>query len=154
MKEQGLEARVRATAKDGRYNLRQYADKRQHKEICKKIVQVSDDFKDENGKPFPICYIVYFMVGKNAHRLPVFEAGYTKCDEKKARRIISWALAFAKKMGNPKLARNDRVLHALTKYYERVGNKTSDFTDKIKTLSPQPKFNDFKEIAAFLGISS
>lgn len=154
MKETSLEARIRANAKDTRFNLRQFADKRTHHEICKKLVEVSDDYKDENGKPFPITYLVYFMVGKNAHRISVFENGYTKCNEKKARRIISWAERFAKKMGNPKLSRNDRVLHVLTKYYEKVGEKTSDFTDKIKGLDPRPKFKDFKEISAYLGIIS
>ena len=147
-KENSLHAKITAEAQlsDGRYNLRQFANKKLHHDICKSLVALSEEFKDDKGNPFPLCYIVYFAIGKNAHRIEVFDKGYSRFDEKKARKIIGWAFEFAKHMGNPKLARNDKVLHYLTRYYEKVSSKTKDYTAKLKTLEKKTKFANFKAI--------
>ena len=149
MKEQGLEFRVRANAADKKYNLRQFKNDTHHK-VCKILVQLSDEWKDEKGKPFPICYIVYFAIGKNAHRTEVFNEGYKAIDEMKARKIMSWASMYANHMGNAKLARNTDLLHALTRFYEKVSTSSADFADKLNALSPQKKIENFKAVMALL----
>ena len=65
------------------FNLPQHKELRQqHIDICKGLVALS--VANDN---YPITYLVYFAVGKNAHRKEVFEDGYTRFDEKKAEKI-------------------------------------------------------------------
>ena len=68
------------------FNLPQHKElRKKHIDICKGLVALS--VANDN---YPITYLVYFAVGKNAHRKEVFEDGYTKFDEKKAEKIFSW----------------------------------------------------------------
>lgn len=154
MKENGLESKVRANAAIGKLNLKQYANKPEgiHHRICKELVELSDENKDEKGKPFPICYIVYFAVGKNAHRTEVFDEGYKTIDMEKARSIIYWARLAAAHHGNPKMARNPELLHALTRYYERVDKKTTKFSRTLNKSKAEPKLAKFKDFIESLGI--
>ena len=55
----------------------------QHINVCKKLVELSAAHNN-----YPITYLVYFAVGKNAHRKEVFEDGYTNINEKKAETIF------------------------------------------------------------------
>ena len=88
-----IDARIRAISESDKgkgmpnwFNLPQYKEKRLlHIDICKKLTELSN----ANGG-YPITYLVYFAVGKNAHRLPTFLSGYDKIDEKKAEKIFSW----------------------------------------------------------------
>ena len=104
-----LDARVRAIAESGKgkgmpnwFNLPQNKDKRvTHIEVCTKLAELSKKYDN-----YPITYLVYFAVGKNAHRIPTFLSGYTKIDETKAEKIFSWLKLFAKYHKNEKLFRN------------------------------------------------
>ena len=88
--------------------------RKQRLAICKELVALADK---HNG--YPITYLVYFAVGKNAHRNNVFDKGYKKIDLQKANRIFMWLNQYAKHEGDPSVARDANVAHALTAYYER-----------------------------------
>lgn len=130
VKKNTLDARVRAIAESGKgkgmpnwFNLPQNKEKRMlHIDICKKLAELS-----KNNGNYPITYLVYFAVGKNAHRLITFLGGYTKIDEKKANKIFSWLKLVAKHYGNKKLFGNPNVAHALCRFYDKYSTKTADF---------------------------
>ena len=151
-----LETRVRAIAESGRgvgmpnwFNLPQNKDKRMlHIDICKKLAELSDA-----NNHYPITYLVYFAVGKNAHRLPTFLSGYTKFDEKKAKTIFKWLALFAKHNKNEKLFRNPNLAHAICRFYDKYSTKTEDFKTALATYEPNPKVTNFKMVAEGLGIA-
>lgn len=157
-KKNTLDARVRriAATSSGKncgmekwFNLPQYKEMRVlHIDICKKLVELSD--KNEG---YPITYLVYFAIGKNAHRIPVFAHGYENIDEKKAETILSWLHIFAKHNKNPKLFRNPNLAHVLCRYYDKYSSKTKDFRSLLKNYEPNPKVKDFKTLATALGIA-
>ena len=129
------------------FNLPQHkALRQQHIDICKLSV--------ENGN-YPITYLVYFAVGKNAHRKEVFEDGYTKIDEKKAEKIFSWLKMFAKYHKNEKMFRNPNVAHALCRYYDKFSTKTKDFETAMKSMESNPKIDikNAKAIVEGMGIA-
>jgi hypothetical protein len=119
-----------------------------HIDICKKILAYSK--KHDN---YPISGLVYFGVGKNAHRIPVFAHGYENFDEKKVETIFSWLSIFAKHNKNPKLFRNANIMHVLVRYYDKYSTKTKDFRELLKNYEPNPKVTDFKSLATALGIA-
>ena len=151
-----LDTRVRAIGESGRgvgmpnwFNLPQNKEKRAlHIDICKKLTALSV----ANGN-YPITYLVYFAVGKNAHRLPTFLAGYTKFDEKKAETIFKWLTLFAKHNKNEKLFRNPNLAHALCRFYDKYSTKTKDFKAALATYEPNPKVANFTMVAEGLGIA-
>ena len=155
-----LDTRVRAIAEteSGKgvkmpvwFNLPQHKELRmQHIDICKKLVALSV----ANGN-YPITYLVYFAVGKNAHRKEVFEDGYTKIDEKKAEKIFSWLKMFAKYHKNEKMFRNPNVAHALCRYYDKFSSKTKDFEAAMKSMESNPKIDikNAKAIVEGMGIA-
>lgn len=131
------------------FSLPQYKEMRAlHIEICKKLVALSQKYDN-----YPLTYLVYFAIGKNAHRIPVFAHGYEKFDEKKAETILSWLKIFAKHNKNPKLFRNANLAHVLCRYYDKYSTKTKDFRDLLKNYEPNPKVTDFKSLATALGIA-
>ncbi len=149
-----LDTRVRAIAENesGKgvkmpiwFNLPQHKELRQmHIDICKALLALSA----ANGN-YPITYLVYFAVGKNAHRKEVFEDGYTKIDEKKAKKIFSWLKMVAKHHKNDKLFRNPNVAHALCRYYDKYSTKTKDFKAALESMESNPKI-DVKNAKAFV----
>lgn len=151
-----LETRVRAIAESGRgvgmpnwFNLPQNKEKRAlHIAICKKLAEMST----AHGN-YPITYLVYFAVGKNAHRLPTFLSGYSKFDEKKANTIFKWLALFAKHNNNEKLFRNANLAHALCRFYDKYSTKTEDFKAALATYEPNPKVANFTMVADGLGIA-
>jgi len=151
-----LDTRVRAIGESGRgvgmpnwFNLPYNKEKRAlHIDICKKLTAMSV----ANGN-YPITYLVYFAVGKNAHRLPTFLAGYTKFDEKKAETIFKWLTLFAKHNKNEKLFRNPNLAHALCRFYDKYSTKTKDFKAALATYEPNPKVANFTMVAEGLGIA-
>lgn len=157
-KKNSLDARIRRIAETSSgkncgmekwFNLPQYKEMRElHISICKKLVELSN--KNEG---YPITYLVYFAIGKNAHRIPVFAHGYENIDEKKAETILSWLRLFAKHNKNPKLFRNPNLAHVLCRYYDKYSTKTKDFRAILKDYAPNPKVTDFKTVAAALGIA-
>lgn len=144
MEKLGLEAKVRMEAKYNvsRYNLKQYESKRQqlitHHNVCKKLVEYADKYN------YPICYLVYFAVGKNAHRTYVFEDGYKSFDEKKAKTILKWLQLFAKANKNEKLFKNTDLSHALCKYYEKKSKTTVSFKEMLKNYPIGSEIENFK----------
>lgn len=141
----GLEAMIReeAAKNDRLYNLRQNKPKKTHHEICKQLVELADKYQ------YPICYLVYFAVGKNAHRTHVFEEGYKIINIDKAKTILVWLELFAKHHKNPKLFKNCDVSHCLTKYYEKISCKTKDFKEKLRKQEILSKVENFKQIEKY-----
>jgi hypothetical protein len=133
------------------FNLPQHkALRQQHIDICKGLVALSE----ANGN-YPITYLVYFAVGKNAHRKEVFEDGYTKFDEKKAEKIFSWLKLFAKYHKNDKLFRNPNVAHALCRFYDKFSTLTKDFKAAMELMESNPKVDvkNAKAIVEGMGIA-
>ena len=133
------------------FNLPQHKVLRQqHIDICKGLVALSV----ANGN-YPITYLVYFAVGKNAHRKEVFEDGYTRFDEKKAEKIFSWLKLFAKYHKNDKLFRNPNVAHALCRFYDKFSTKTKDFKAAMELMESNPKVDvkNAKAIVEGMGIA-
>ena len=133
------------------FNLPQHkALRQQHIDICKGLTALSV----ANGN-YPITYLVYFAVGKNAHRKEVFEDGYTRFDEKKAEKIFSWLKLFAKYHKNDKLFRNPNVAHALCRFYDKFSTKTKDFKAAMESMESNPKIDvkNAKAIVEGMGIA-
>ena len=133
------------------FNLPQHkALRQQHIDICKGLTALSV----ANGN-YPITYLVYFAVGKNAHRKEVFEDGYTRFDEKKAEKIFSWLKLFAKYHKNEKLFRNPNVAHALCRFYDKFSTKTKDFKAAMELMESNPKVDvkNAKAIVEGMGIA-
>ena len=153
-----IDSRVRAIAESGKgkgmpnwFNLPQNKDKRLlHIDICKKLVELSN----ANGN-YPITYLVYFAVGKNAHRLPTFLGGYDTINEKKAETIFKWLTLFAKYHKNDKLFRNPNVAHALCRFYDKFSTKTKDFKAAMEKMESNPKVDvkNAKPIVEGMGIA-
>ena len=156
-KKNSLDTRVRAIAESGKgkgmpnwFNLPQNKEKRVlHIDICKKLAELSA----KHGN-YPITYLVYFAVGKNAHRLPTFLSGYTTINEKKAATIFSWLKLFAKYHNNDKLFRNPNVAHALCRFYDKFSTKTKDFKAAMESMESNPKIDvkNAKAIVEGMGI--
>ena len=84
MRKQGsgkLEALIREEAKKniGALNGLEMLKFHRHNQICKKLVEFSDKYN------YPMTQLVYVGVGKNAHRLIVFEKGYFDFNEETMR---------------------------------------------------------------------
>jgi hypothetical protein len=158
VKKNSLDTRVRLIGTSGKgkgmpnwFNLPQNKEIRLlHIDICKKLVELSS----ANGN-YPITYLVYFAIGKNAHRLPVFLSGYTTINEKKAETIFKWLKMFAKYHKNEKLFRNPNVAHALCRFYDKFSTKTKDFETAMKLMESNPKINvkNAKPIVEGMGIA-
>lgn len=111
------------------YNLKQNASKKTHYMICKKLHQMSVEYK------FPMGVLVYIAVGTNAHRMGIFEQGYNNLNEKKALTIIKWCEQFAKYHNNPSFRTHDKVVHTLSKFYDKYSSKTKDFNSLLKQMN-------------------
>lgn len=141
-----IDARVRAIAESGNgkgvgmpkwFTLPQNKDKRDlHIDICKKLAELSNAHEK-----YPITYLVYFAVGKNAHRLCTFLGGYEKIDEKKAETIFKWLTLFAKHHKNEKLFKNPNVAHALCRFYDKYSTKTKDFKAALAASESNPNID-------------
>lgn len=157
-KKHSLDARVRAIGESGKgkgmpnwFNLPQNKEKRLlHIDICKKLVELSN--ANDN---YPITYLVYFAVGKNAHRLHIFLGGYDKIDVKKAETIFKWLKMLAKYHKNDKLFRNPNAAHALCRFYDKFSTKTKDFKAALESMESNPKIDvkNAKAIVEGMGIA-
>lgn len=151
-----LKSRVRAIAESGKakgmpnkFNLPQNKENREaHIEICKRLAEMSD----ANGG-YPITYLVYFAIGKSAHKTDVFLKGYNNFNEKKAKTILEWLNMFAKHNGNPKLFTNGNLAHALCRFYDKYSTSTEDFLNALSKYEPNPKVLNFKSVCDGLGIA-
>lgn len=145
-----LENRIRsmASARLGKYNLSQYKALKEnflrHKEICAQLVAISEKHN------VPCCYIIYFAVGKDAHKNVTFEKGYKSINVEKAEDIIELTKAFQSYL-NMKVA-TDKLYHAVTKFYEKGNTNVSTFKSMLLTAPPcEEKGHDFKAFCKILG---
>lgn len=147
----GLDVAIRKVANGDISLLNEGANTEEAIRICKGLVSLADSFneRDASGhfikggvgfthnksgvaKPFPMSFLVYFAVGKDAHKEGTLRKGYTRFDEKKAKEILRMLKYWGTYNENPNLSRNDKVVHAITKYYERVSPKIADFKRDVE----------------------
>lgn len=135
----------------GRFNLIHDAEKRAKKMAHHNACKALQAFATESG--FPITVLVYIGVGTNAHRPCVFEQGYAEFKESRTRKIVNMAKTFANHMGQPNLAHNANLIHALCRY-EAQGNKSKDFATIVKGLDKATfsmrNYKNAKEVANYL----
>lgn len=105
---------------------------KKHHDICVELVRLATEFN------FPYSALVYFAVGKEAHRKYVFEKGYDKIDVKKAETILKWLQKFSKYNDNPSFYTCDRIVHAFCKFYQEVSTKDKDFNKGMKSWTKMP----------------
>lgn len=143
-----LEQKVREAANDKRpqLNFKQFTAQRLHRDICRKLVDLSDTYQ------IPIAQLVYFAIATNAHKSDIFAKGYKTFREEKAKTIIQWLEQFAKYNKNPKLVTNADVIHVFSKYYDKKSTKKKDFNGFLKTYQRSPKVTNFKTLAMAMGI--
>ena len=119
----------------GRYNIcKDKAEKLLHHDTCKQAIA----FAERTG--FPIGIVLYIGVGKDAHKDVAFNKGYKGFNEKKADLIVKMANEFAKHFNaSEKMAHNDRLVHALCRYVEKLDNrnKLAFYRDCLNKL-PKP----------------
>jgi hypothetical protein len=140
----GLEEKIREFVNNG---LVANATEEQttHFNVCKSLVELSDK------EQMPISYLLYFCVGKDAHKTPTYEKGYKKFDAAKGEVICKWASMFAAKFGE-RLRTNDKVLHVLTKFYEKQGKSDKTFKKYLNGMEDLPRPFTFKDIEVALKI--
>lgn len=103
-----LESLIREEAKKNTINdLRSL----RHNEICKSLVKLADDYN------YPMTQLVYVAIGKNAHKLNIFESGYEKIDIEKAEMLFKLSDIFAKKFGS-NWRTNSFLCHSIDRYLE------------------------------------
>ena len=144
-KRKSLEERVReiASGVDNATFISDEDKRRTHIEVCKKLV----DLSDSHGK-YPVTYLVYFSIGKNAHRTEVFDKGYSRIDEDKAETVFKMLEMFSYWHENPKLFRNPNTAHIFCKYYENRGGNVDfgKFKREIEAYTPNPKITTFNRV--------
>lgn len=116
MRKQGsgkLESLIREEAKKNlnSFNNLEMLKFHQHNQICKKLVELSDNHN------YPMTQLVYIAIGKNAHRPIVFEKGYVKIDEEKVELFMKLCEVFAKKFGS-NWRTNAFLCHTIDRYLE------------------------------------
>ena len=118
----------------GIYNFSKYKEiKQTHNRICKQLVKIADEHN------FPMSVLVYFAIGTNAHRLIVFNKGYTFIDVKKVESVIKLCDIFGKKFG-ANTRTNDKVVHMISRYYDYMKGKPQMFTQFCNNVD-KDKFN-------------
>ena len=125
----------------------EYFQQKRHHDICVELNRLATTYN------FPYACLVYFAVGKEAHKQEAFKKGYTKINSKKAETIIKWLDRFAKH-NNPSFRTSDRIVHGLTKFYETYSTKDKDFNFAMKNFERQPTFkaSKYKTMAEFYEI--
>lgn len=145
-----MEQRIRiaaATKLPSKYNLNQNKAAKEsfnlHKEICSSLVEISEKYN------VPCCYCIYFMVGKDAHKIVTFNKGYKKLNVEKGEAIIRMAQAYAKKCD---FKANDAAYHAFTTYYEQGNTDADNFINNVLPTLSVNSSNGFQQICSVLGI--
>jgi hypothetical protein len=119
--------------------------------ICQELVNLADSFNDRNNrgqlmkkgqsftatkkgiaKPFPMSFLVYIAVSRDAHKESVFNSGYKSIDVKKAKVVMNMCKFFGLYNGKTMWSRNDKVVHACCKFYDKISPKYKDFEDMLK----------------------
>ena len=136
--------------KEVRWKEEEWNNAKRHHDICVELVRLATEHK------FPYSALVYFAVGKDAHRKFVFERGYDTINTKKAETILKWLKKFAEYNRNPKFYTCDKIVHAFCKFYQEVSTKDKDFNRGMKAFEKMPaplhKPSDFKTMRDFYEI--
>ena len=122
--------------------------------ICQELVNLADSFNDRNNrgqlmkkgqsftatkkgiaKPFPMSFLVYIAVSRDAHKESVFNSGYKSIDIKKAKVVMNMCKFFGLHNGKTMWSRNDKVVHACCKFYDKISPKYKDFEDMLSKTS-------------------
>lgn len=126
------------------------AAKETHIAICKQLV----DLSNKNGY-YPITSLVYFAIGKDAHKNEAFDKGYDKIDTKRAKTILSWLKMLTDSRSKGYQVFRDAVLsRVLCRFYDKFSKNTKDFEavmGKIK-IGVNGELGTFQEIAKQMGI--
>lgn len=113
---------------------------KKHHDICVELVRLATEYN------FPYSALVYFAVGKEAHRKYAFERGYANINIAKAETILKWLKKFAEYNRNPSFYTSDKIVHAFCKFYQEVSTKDKDFNRGMKAFTklPSDKFKPSK----------
>lgn len=109
-----------------------------HCDFCSKVVCIYN----HTGKPFPITYMVYYVLGKQSHRTSFFESGIKSFgileDSNGVKRTLSLAdflaittitVAYSRYNGNKGVDAD--LLHGIVKYYAETGISAESFIDDV-----------------------
>lgn len=110
-----------------------------HRSICQELVRLS-----EANNNFPFTPLVYFAVGTDAHKKPIFDRGYKSINLEKATTILKWLDEFAKWNKNPKYQTSDKIVHAFAKLYDTYSKKDKDFRSLMRQFTKQPASEGYK----------
>lgn len=132
---------------NGKYNLPQYKAEREalkkRKEVCQSLIALMDKTK------LPITLLVYVAVDKQSHRPQNFEKNYHRFNESKAEAIIKMAQSFAAHHGYKSI--NDKVMHGVCAYYERVNSDYDVFETLLNSMEQNNAFPTAKAVYLALG---
>lgn len=142
--------RHKVDGKEVRWKEAEWLKAKQHHDICVELVRIATEYN------FPYSALVYFAVGKDAHRKFVFEEGYKAIHIKKAETILKWLKKFAKYNDNPSFYTSDKIVHAFCKFYQEVSTKDKDFNFGMKNFEKRSsktfKVSSFKNMKEFYDI--
>lgn len=111
-------------------NLSQYKEIRAsialHCNICAKVVAIYNHI----GRAYPITYLVYHAINKQAHRKEFYDAGIkTIAPLSDTLNIAAIATAYSRYNGNKGV--DGDLLHGIVKYYAETGISAESFIDDV-----------------------
>lgn len=118
--------------KQVRWKEDEWNNAKRHHDICVELVRLATEHN------FPYSALVYFAVGKDAHRKFVFDRGYETINVAKAETILKWLKKFAEYNRNPSFYTSDKIVHAFCKFYQEVSTKDKDFNRGMKAFTKLP----------------
>lgn len=104
--------------------------KEKHYNICMHLAAISHEFNN-----YPYTSLVYIAIGGSAHKQSVFHQGYTKIDIKKARKVLKWLTKLAKHCKDDKFSRYDVIVHAVSKFYDKVSQDDKVFATALEQFN-------------------
>lgn len=108
----------------------EFLRKEKHYSICMHLTAISHEFDN-----YPYTSLVYIAIGGSAHKQSVFHEGYTKIDIKKARKVLKWLHKLAKQCKDAKYARYDVIVHAISKFYDKVSQDDKVFNTALEQFN-------------------
>lgn len=116
-----------------------------HHTICQRLYALSKENDD-----FPYTSLVYFAIGKSAHKQSEFHKGYSWMDLKKTEKILKWLTKLAKHCKDPKYKKYDVIVHAIVKFYEKISQDDKIFNAVLSQFNPEgKKVGDWKTMESF-----
>ena len=97
-----------------------------HCDICAKVVAIYNHI----GRAYPITYLVYHAISKQAHRKEFYDAGIkTIAPLSDTLNIAAIAMAYSAYNGNKDV--DGDLLHGIVKYYQETGIEADAFIDDV-----------------------